>query len=73
MKRTACREGILSVMLEFGQALFENEIRDELSGNFDRTIFYRLFKTLLEKHVIHKVVVDNQVVKYALGNSVTKK
>jgi Fur family ferric uptake transcriptional regulator len=73
LKRTACREGILSVMLESGHALSENEIKDELSGNFDRTTFYRSFKTLLEKHIIHKIVVDNQLVKYALDNSVTKK
>ena len=71
LKRTACREGILSVMLNSGYALSENEIRGELSANFDRTTFYRSFKTLLEKQIIHKIVVDNQVVKYALDNSVT--
>jgi Fur family transcriptional regulator, ferric uptake regulator len=73
LKRTACREGILSVMLDSGQALSENEIRDELDANFDRTTFYRSFKTLLEKSIIHKIVVDNQVIKYAIDNSVTFK
>ncbi len=73
LKRTACREGILEVMLNSGHALSENEIKDELNGNYDRTTFYRSFKTLLEKKIIHKIVVDNQVVKYALDNSVTHK
>ena len=73
LKRTACREGILSTMAESGHALSENEIKDELSGNFDRTTFYRSFKTLLEKRIIHKIVVDNQMVKYALDNSITHK
>ncbi len=73
LKRTACREGILSVMLASRHALSENEIKDELNGNFDRTTFYRSFKTLLEKHIIHKIVVDNQLVKYAFDKSVTKK
>lgn len=73
LKRTACREGILSVMLESGHALSENEIKHELQGSFDRTTFYRSFKTLLDKSIIHKIVVDNQVVKYALDNSVTHK
>ncbi|QGY43979.1 transcriptional repressor [Maribellus comscasis] len=73
LKRTACREGILSMMLESGLALSENEIKDELSGHFDRTTFYRSFKTLLEKKIIHKIVVDNQRVKYALDNSLTHK
>ncbi len=73
LKRTACREGILSVMQDSNQALSENEIRDELSANFDRTTFYRSFKTLLEKGIVHKIVVDNQMVKYALENSITHK
>lgn len=73
LKRTACREGILSTMLTTGYPLSENKIRDGLKGNFDRTTFYRSFKTLLEKRIIHKIVVDNQVVKYALDNSVTHK
>lgn len=73
LKQTACREGLLSVMFELGQALSENEIKDELSGNFNRTIFYRSFKTLLEKRITHKIIVNNQLVEYSLGNSVTKK
>lgn len=73
LKRTACREGILSVIQDSGHARSEKEIKDELTGNFDRTTFYRSFKTLLEKNIIHKIVVNNQVVKYALDNSITKK
>jgi len=53
------------------QALSENEIRNRLEGNYDRTTFYRSFKTLEEKNILHKIVVDNQLVKYALDNSVT--
>lgn len=73
LKRTACREGILSVMLDSENALSEKEIKDELSGNFDRTTFYRSFKTLLKKNIIHKIVINNQVIKYALDNSITHK
>lgn len=54
-------------------ALSENEIRDRLAGNYDRTTFYRSFKTLEENKIIHKIVVDNQVIKYALDNSITHK
>lgn len=59
--------------MEANQALSENEIRERLVGNYDRTTFYRSFKTLVEHHIIHKIVVDNQVVKYALDNQVTHK
>ncbi|HOL99119.1 MAG: transcriptional repressor [Bacteroidales bacterium] len=73
LKRTSCREGIIEVVMNAKQALSENEIRERLSGKYDRTTFYRSFKTLEEHKIIHKIVVDNQLVKYALDNSVTHK
>lgn len=73
LKRTSCREGIINVVMNARQALSENEIRERLSGNYDRTTFYRSFKTLEEHKIIHKIVVDNQLVKYALDVAVTHK
>lgn len=73
LKRTSCREGILEVVMAASQALSENEIREKLAGNYDRTTFYRSFKTLEEHNIIHKIVVNNQLVKYALHNSITHK
>jgi Fur family transcriptional regulator, ferric uptake regulator len=66
LKRTSCREGIINAIIESGHALSENEIRDKLEGNYDRTTFYRSFKTLEENQILHKIVVDNQMVKYAI-------
>jgi len=73
LKRTGCREGIINVVLKSGEALSENEIRDKLKGNYDRTTFYRSFKTLEENNIIHKIVVDNQIIKFALDNAITQK
>lgn len=73
LKRTSCREGIIEVVMAADQALSENEIRERLVGNYDRTTFYRSFKTLEEYKIIHKIVVDNQLVKYALDNAITHK
>jgi Fur family ferric uptake transcriptional regulator len=73
LKRTSCREGIIEIVMNTNQALSENEIRERLVGNYDRTTFYRSFKTLEEHKIIHKIVVDNQLVKYAIDNSVTQK
>ena len=73
LKRTSCREGIIDVIMNTKQALSENEIRERLAGNYDRTTFYRSFKTLEEHKIIHKIVVDNQLVKYALDNTITYK
>jgi Fur family ferric uptake transcriptional regulator len=73
LKRTSCREGIINVIMTANNALSENEIREKLEGNYDRTTFYRSFKTLEEHRIIRKIVVDNQLVKYELDNSVTSK
>lgn len=69
LKSTGCREGIIKVITIAGQPLSENEIREKLSGSFDRTTFYRTFKTLQKNNILHKIVVGNQLVKYGLGNS----
>lgn len=66
LRRTACRLGIIEQMQCAGYALSEIEIKGLLSKNFDRTTFYRSFKTLVEKGVLHKIVLDNQQVRYAL-------
>lgn len=73
LKRTSCREGIIDVVMNTSEALSENEIRERLSGNYDRTTFYRSFKTLVEYNIIHKIVVDNHLVKYALDKTLTHK
>lgn len=73
LKRTSCREGIIELMMTATQALSENEIRDRLPGQYDRSTFYRSFRTLQEYNILHKIVVDNQLVKYALDNSITHK
>jgi Fur family transcriptional regulator, ferric uptake regulator len=66
LKRTSCREGILAVIMKAGEALSEHEIRDRLEGNYDRTTFYRSFRTLEEHRLIHKITVADQPVKYAV-------
>lgn len=73
LRRTSCREGIIAVVMLAKHALSENEIREQLVGNYDRTTFYRSFKTLEENKIIHKIVVDNQLVKYAFKDTVAMK
>ena len=69
LKRTSCREGIIEVVMKSKHALSENEIRDRLVGNYDRTTFYRSFKTLEKHNIIHKIVINNQLIKYAIGDT----
>ena len=73
LRRTACREEIIETVLKAEQALSETEIRERLAANYDRTTFYRSFKTLEEHKIFHKIMVDKRLGKFALDNSVTHK
>lgn len=64
--RTSCRQSIIDTIANSGFAVSEEEIKQKVEGNYDRTTFYRSFKTLIEKNIIHKIVVDNLLVKYAI-------
>lgn len=64
---TSCREEIMQVITSSATPLSEDEIKSSIHGNFDRTTFYRTFKTLIAKGIIHKIVIDNTLIKYALS------
>ena len=72
--RTSCRQSIIDTIVNAGHAISEDEIKQRVEATYDRTTFYRSFKTLIENGIIHKIVVDNQLVKYALteNNEVSK-
>lgn len=71
LKRTSCREKIINSVLSANKALSENEIKSSFRNDYDRTTFYRTLKTLEQNNIIHKIVVDNQLVKYALSENET--
>lgn len=69
IKKTVCRKCIIDKLIESDDtALTENEIKDAFSGLFDRVTFYRSLKTLEEAKVIHRIVLNNNTVKYALSS-----
>ncbi|MCI2081764.1 MAG: transcriptional repressor [Bacteroidales bacterium] len=69
LKRTSCREDIIKAIMGSDVALSTDEIRKRMAGDYDRTTLYRSFKTLESSHILHKIVVDGQTVKYALGDT----
>lgn len=66
LRCTPCREGIIVAIQREERALSEQEIKNSLAQEYDRTTFYRSFKTLEEKGVMHKIVLKNQETRYAL-------
>lgn len=65
LKNTACRKYIVGELLQSHSAMSEQEMKGE-SDLFDRVTFYRTLKTLEEHEIIHRIVLNDNTVKYAL-------
>ena len=68
LRSTACRKFIVNGLLESNKALSENELKGNYPDLFDRVTFYRTLITLEESKIIHKIVLNDTSVKYALNN-----
>lgn len=66
LKSTSCRKEVLAVMLAKGYALSHSEIEKKVDPSTDRVTVYRTLKTFLDKGLVHKVLDDAGVTKYAL-------
>jgi Fe2+/Zn2+ uptake regulation proteins len=66
LKKTTSRSAILRLFLNHNYALSYSNIETEVAEDFDRVTVYRTLKTFLDKGVIHKVLDDGGVLKYAL-------
>ncbi len=69
LRNTGCRKFIINELLKNNMALSESEIKQALPDLFDRVTFYRSLKTLEEKNVIHRIVLNDATVKYALNKN----
>ncbi|WP_029904430.1 Fur family transcriptional regulator [Prevotella sp. 10(H)] len=67
LKNTGCRKFIINELLTNESALSENEIKKTLPDLFDRVTFYRSLKTLEENNIIHRIVLHDSTVKYAIN------
>lgn len=66
LRSTHIREQLISLFLDNeGVAFSQAEIDQFFYHCFDRVTIYRTVRTLLEKSVIHKVICDDGVLKYA--------
>ncbi|AZQ62511.1 transcriptional repressor [Flammeovirga pectinis] len=69
LRRTASRISILNIFMGTKIALSENVIEEQLVGICDRATIYRTLKTFIEKGILHRVIDENSLVKYAMCNS----
>lgn len=70
LKNTGCRKYIITELLKSESALSEHEIKQYLPDLFDRITFYRSLKTLEEKGIIHRVILHDATLKYALNKDI---
>ena len=66
LRSTPVREEILHLFLEKDYALSHSDIENEIDEGFDRVTVYRTLRTFSSKGLIHKVLDDRGVLKYAL-------
>lgn len=66
LRITDCRKEIIQEFLQKQVALSHGDLEDTLNNQFDRVTIYRTLKTFVDKDVVHKVLDDQGVTKYAL-------
>jgi Fur family ferric uptake transcriptional regulator len=67
VKKTLSRIALINALRTSNQPLSEPEIRDQMQDQYDRITFYRNVQTLADSGIIHRIVIDNTHVKYALN------
>jgi Fur family ferric uptake transcriptional regulator len=67
VKKTSARVAIVQALQESSYPLSENEIKFQMGELYDRITFFRNTQTLMESGIIHRIVVNNTNIKYALN------
>lgn len=67
LKKTAQRIMLINILQKAAIALTESDIKIEMGELYDRITFYRTIQTLLDVDIIHRIAVDNVIIKYALN------
>lgn len=68
LKKTSPRVSIIEALQTNPNPLSEAEVKEKMGALYDRITFYRSVQTLEEAGIIHRIVADNTVVKYALNH-----
>lgn len=69
LKKTPQRILLLNILKERASAMTEDEIKQEMGDMYDRITFYRTVQTLIEVEIIHRIIIDNKTIKYALNTT----
>lgn len=67
LKKTAQRIMLINILQKAPIALTESDVKLEMGDLYDRITFYRTVQILLDADIIHRITVDNTIIKYALN------
>ncbi len=67
LKKTAQRIMLINILQKAPIALTESDIKMEMGDLYDRITFYRTVQILLDTDIIHRITVDNTIIKYAIN------
>jgi len=67
LRKTSSRNDILKIFLDNSHiGLAEIDLEQEIGKTYDRATIYRTLKTFLDNGIIHKVIDEGSIVKYAI-------
>jgi Fur family transcriptional regulator, ferric uptake regulator len=67
LRKTPCRLFVLQEFLKRGnQGLSEVDLETRARNKYDRVTIYRTLKTFIDTDILHRVIDDDNVVKYAM-------
>ncbi|MCE1156209.1 MAG: transcriptional repressor [Bacteroidales bacterium] len=67
LKKTLSRVALINALQNSNIPLSETEIKERMRDQYDRITFYRNVQALSESGILHRIVIDNTMVKYALN------
>lgn len=67
LKKSAQRVALVNILLKHRRPLTEEDMKSELGEVYDRVTFYRTMQMLVSVGIVHRIVVDNTTVEYALS------
>ncbi len=70
VKKTWPRVAIIKALQSSSLALSECDIKQFMGNMYDRVTFYRNMQVLADAGILHRIVVNNTLVKYALNKQV---
>ncbi len=69
LKKSAQRVAVINILQKSMTPMTEDEIKTEMGEMYDRVTFYRTMQALCSAEIVHRIVIDNTTLEYALNTA----